>query len=319
MKDAVVILVNGEVLAGGPNSTIPDQFQNTKELAEGLFPILNSDLKVAILHGNKPQVGYVLFRSELASHVLHSIPLDVCGADTQGATGYMISQTIMNVLNKRHSVRPVVCVLTQTVVDSNDELFHQPTKSIGPRFDRDKAEQHRQTRGWHIVEEPGFGYRRAVPAPPPLEIVEIENIKRLVDSGAIVVAAGGGGIPVVRKEDGSLEGVEAVVDTDQVACILANELHAKILLMVIENDDKFVLSRLSTETNRHLSLQEVERLLEQETFEFNMVRAKLLASVKFLRGGGEQVIITTLRKLPATLARKSGLRIGDPDADLRFF
>jgi carbamate kinase len=113
--------------------------------------------------------------------------------------------------------------------------------------------------------------------------------------------------------------VEAVVDTDQVACILANELHAKILLMVIENDDKFVLSRLSTETNRHLSLQEVERLLEQETFEFNMVRAKLQASVKFLHGGGEQVIITTLRKLPATLARKSGLRIGNPDADLRFF
>ena len=176
MKDAVVILVNGEVFAGGPNSTISDQLRNAKELAEGLFPILSSELNVAILHGNKPQVGYVLFRSELASHVLHSIPLDVCGADTQGATGYMLSQSLMNVLNKRNEGRQVICVLTQTVVDSNDALFHQSTKSIGPRFDRDKAEQHRQTRGWHIVEEPGFGYRRAVPAPPPLEIVEIDNM-----------------------------------------------------------------------------------------------------------------------------------------------
>jgi len=319
MKDAVVILVNGEVFAGGPNSTIPDQLGNAKELAEGLYPLLSSKLKVAILHGNKPQVGYVLFRSELASHILHSIPLDVCGADTQGATGYMLSQSLMNVLNKHSSKRQVMCVLTQTVVDSNDELFHQPTKSIGPRFDRDKAEQHRQTRGWHIVEEPGFGYRRAVPAPPPLEIVEIENIKQLVESGTIVVAAGGGGIPVVRNEDGSLEGVEAVVDTDQVACMLANELGAKVLLMVIEKDDKFVLSRLSTETNRHLSLEEAEELLEHEHFNFNMVRAKLQASVKFLRGGGEQVIITTLRKLPSTLAKDSGLRIGVAHPTLELF
>ena len=319
MKDAVVILVNGEVFAGGPNSTIPDQLRNTKELAEGLYPILSSDLKVAILHGNKPQVGYVLFRSELASHVLHSIPLDVCGADTQGATGYMLSQSLMNVLNKHHSKRQVMCVLTQTVVDSNDVLFHQPTKFIGPRFDRDKAEQHRQTRGWHIVEEPGFGYRRAVPAPPPLEIVEIENIKQLVEAGTIVVAAGGGGIPVVRKEDGSLEGIEAVVDTDQVACMLANELEAKTLLMVIEKDEKFILSRLSTEMNRHLSLEEAEELLEREHFDSNMVRAKLRASVTFLRGGGEQVIITTLRKLPSTLAKKSGLRIGAEHSTLELF
>ena len=316
MSDAVVILVNGEVLAGGPNSSIQEQLKNAQKLAEGLFPILNSQLDVAILHGNKPQVGYVLFRSELASHVLHSIPLDVCGADTQGATGYMISQAIMNELNKNHTDRSVICVLTQTVVDSNDQLFHQPTKSIGPRFDREKAEQHRQARGWHIVEEPGFGYRRAVPAPPPLEIVEIENIKRLVKSGTIVVTAGGGGIPVIRKEDGGLEGVEAVVDTDQVACMLANELQAKVLLMIIENDDKFILSRLSTETKRHMSLEEAEKLLSEGVFESNMVRAKLQASIRFLRGGGEQVIITTLRKLPSTLHKKSGLRIGAIQSEL---
>ena len=319
MRDAVVILVHGEVLVSEHVSTIPDQRRNASQLADGLLPILRSNLRIAVLHGNKPQVGYVLFRSELASHILHSIPLDVCGADTQGATGYMISQALMNVLQKNGHRRRVMSVLTQTVVDSRDPLFHQPTKPIGPRFDRDKAEQHRQARGWHMVEEPGLGYRRAVPAPPPLEIVEIEDIKRLVESGTIVITAGGGGIPVIRTEDGRLEGVEAVVDTDQVVCMLASKLQAKEMLMIVEKDDKFLLSRLSVEKKKHLSLQEVEEILAGNTLSSNMVRAKLEAAAKFLSSGGEQVIITTLRKLPSTLAKESGLQIGEASPTLELF
>ncbi len=319
VRDTVVILVHGEVLAGEHNSTIPDQRRNAGMLAECLLPILRSNLRVAVLHGNKPQVGFVLFRAELASHILHSIPLDVCGADTQGATGYMISQAMMNVLRKNGFQRNVTSVLTQTVVDSRDPMFHQPTKAIGPRFDRNKAEQHRQTRGWHIVEEPGLGYRRVVPAPPPLEIVEIEDIKRLVESGTVVITAGGGGIPVIRTEDGRLEGIEAVVDTDQVACILANQLEAKVMLMVVEKDDKFLLSRLTVEENHHLSLPEVEEILAGNTLSSGMVRSKLQAAAKFLGSGGEQVIITTLRKLPSTLAKESGLRIGVANPTLEFF
>jgi carbamate kinase len=310
MTDAIVILVHGEVLAGEHDSTIPDQRRNAGKLAEGLLPILQSNLRVAVLHGNKPQVGFVLFRAELASHILHSIPLDVCGADTQGATGYMISQALMNILRKNRLYRNVISVLTQTVVDSRDPLFHQSTKAIGPWFDRSKAEQHRQTRGWHIVEEPGLGYRRAVPAPPPLEIVEIEDVKQLVESGTIVITAGGGGIPVIRTEDGRLEGVEAVVDTDQVACMLADHLQAKVMLIIVEKDDKFLLSRLSVEEKKYLTLQEVEEILAGDTISSNMVRAKLQAATKFLGSGGEQVIISTLRKLPSTLAKESGLWIG---------
>jgi carbamate kinase len=319
MRDAVVILVHGEVLAGEHAATIPEQRRNASTLAEGLLPVLRSNLRVALLHGNKPQVGFVLFRAELASHILHSIPLDVCGADTQGATGYMISQALMNVLRSNRLQRNVMSVLTQTVVDSYDPLFHQPTKAIGPRFDRDKAEQHRQARGWHIVEEPGLGYRRAVPAPPPLEIVEIEDIKKLVESGTVVITAGGGGVPVIRTEDDRLEGVEAVVDTDQVACILANQLQAKVMLMIVENDDKFLLSRLSAEEKNDLSLPEVEEILAGNRLNSNMVRAKLQAAVKFLESGGEQVIITTLRKLPSTLAKESGLRIGVANSTLELF
>lgn len=319
MRDAVVILVNGEVLASGRNSTIPDQFKNAAALAKGLLPVLCSNLQVAILHGNKPQVGFVLFRSELASHILHHIPLDVCGADTQGATGYMLTQSLINVLQTQGVNRQVMGVLTQTIVDQHDPLFHQPTKAIGPRFDRDKAQQHRQTLDWHIIEEPGFGYRRAVPAPPPLEIVGIEGIKQLVASGAVVVTAGGGGIPVIRTEEGALKGVEAVVDTDQVACLLGHQLQAKVLLMIIEKDDKFILSRLSTERNTQLSLQEVEETLATNGLNSNTVKAKLQAAVDFIHNGGEQVIITTLRKLPSTLAGKNGLRIGTVCSSMELF
>jgi carbamate kinase len=231
----------------------------------------------------------------------------------------MISQALINVLQKYDCRRRVMSVLTQTVVDADDPLFHQPTKAIGPRFDRDKAEQHRQARGWHILEEPGLGYRRVVPAPPPLEIVEIEDIRQLVESGTIIITAGGGGVPVVRTEDGHLEGVEAVVDTDQVACILANQLQAKVMLMIVEKDDKFLLSRLSVEERNHLSKQEVEAILAEYTFSSDMVRAKLEAAAKFLDSGGEQVIITTLRKLPSTLAKESGLRIGVVTPSLELF
>ncbi len=310
MKKAVVILVNGEVLSDKFSSTIDSQRHKAHELARGLLPIFQNGLQVAILHGNKPQVGFVLYRSELASHILHSIPLDVCGADTQGATGYMLVQALHNVLAENRLNRSVMSIVTQTVVDSSDPLFNQPTKAIGPFFDKDKAEQHRQNRGWHMILEPGRGYRRAVSAPVPLEIVEMAGIKQLVASGTIVIAAGGGGIPVVRTDDGRLQGVEAVVDTDRVACMMATQLNAPTLLMIIDRNDKFALMGLNTEQQRRLTLDDLNTLLSHERFDSQTVEAKLQAAASFLRNGGEQVIITTLRKLPATLDGTAGLHIG---------
>lgn len=316
MKKAIVILVNGEVLSDKFGSTIESQRNKADELAKRLLPIFQSDLQVIVMHGNKPQVGYVLYRSELASHVLHSIPLDVCGADTQGATGYMLVQSLHNVLAENQLKRSVMSIITQTVVDAEDPLFNQPTKAIGPFFDQDKAAQHRQNRGWHMLLEPGRGYRRAVSAPAPLEIVEMEGIKQLAESGIIVVAGGGGGIPVVRTKDGCLRGVEAVVDTDQVSCMMAKQLHAPVLLMIIDRNDKFALMGLNTEQQKHLSREELDVLLSRETFVSQMVEGKLLAAANFLHNGGEQVIITTLRKLPATLTGRSGLRIGAEQASI---
>lgn len=319
MNKGVVILVNGEVLSDKFGSTIDNQRRKAHELAVDLLPIFQSNLQIALLHGNKPQVGYVLYRSELASHVLHSIPLDVCGADTQGATGYMLVQALHNVLTENQLQRPVMSIVTQTVVDAEDPLFNQSTKAIGPFFDKDKAEQHRQSRGWHMILEPGRGYRRAVSAPVPLEIVEMEGIKQLVANGTIVIAAGGGGIPVVRSENGSLQGVEAVVDTDRVSCMMARQLQAPVLLMIIDRNDKFALMGLNTEQKRHLPLAELDVLLKQETFSSQMVQGKLQAAANFLHGSGEQVMITTLRKLSATLAGQSGLTIGAAQNSIGLF
>jgi carbamate kinase len=319
MSGTVVVLVNGEVLANGQGSKISDQRLNAKSLAENLSPIFASDLKIAVLHGNKPQVGFVLFRSELSSHVLHSVPLDVCGADTQGATGYMLSQAFMNVLNKMGVKRHVMNVMTQTLVDVSLPLESVPVKSIGPWFDRDKAEQYRQTRGWVMIEEPGRGYRRAVPSFPAKEVLEIESIQQMAELGDIVIAGGGGGIPVVRNQWGDLEGIEAVVDTEQVTFLFAQQLKANILLMVIENDTKFILSGLSTETANHMRLDELDNILARESLQPGSVLSKLKAASQFLHCGGEQVVITTLRKLPDTLAKHNGLRIGSLTPSIEMF
>ena len=195
-----------------------------------------SDLKVVILHGNKPQVGFVLLRSEIASHILHTIPLDVCGADTQGATGYMLSQSIMNLMREKGVTRNVISIITQTLMkDTPDE---REMKTIGPWYDGVSAETYRQVRGWTMIEEVGRGYRRAVPALPPLEVPEIDGVRQLVETGSVVIATGGGGIQVIRNDQGNLEGIEAVVQTEDVAFILSQQLKAKILLMVIEADIK---------------------------------------------------------------------------------
>jgi carbamate kinase len=319
MSGTVVVLVNGEVLANGQGSKISDQRLNAKTLAENLSPIFGSNLKVAVLHGNKPQVGFVLFRSELSSHVLHSVPLDVCGADTQGATGYMLSQAFMNVLHRNEVNRHVINMMTQTLVDGSVPLENVPVKSIGPWFDRDKAELYRQTRGWDMIEEPGRGYRRAVPSFPAQEILGIDTIQQLVEAGNIVIACGGGGIPVVRNHQGDLVGIESVVDTDQVASLVAQQLNASVLLMVIENDTKFILSGLSTETVHHMELDAVDTILARVNIQSTTVLSVLKAASQFLHHGGEQVIITTLRKLPETLAGENGLRIGSVHSSIELF
>jgi carbamate kinase len=318
MSGTVVALVSGEALANGHGPTISDQKMNAKELADGLSPLLTPEIKLAVLHGNKPQVGFVLFRSEVASHALHAIPLDVCGADTQGATGYMLAQALRNTLSQNNIDRRVVCVLTQTLVDSGN--FDQaPLKAIGPWFDRDKAEQYRQARRWKIVEEPGRGYRRGVPSLPPLEIFEMAEIKSLLDAGNVVIAAGGGGIPVSRNSQGVLEGIEAVIDTEQVARMVAQQVKANVLLMIVDRDDKFIRSGLVMDRLNLISLSQLDDILQKETFQSGTVQGALRSASDFLHSGGEQVMISSLVNLTRNLVNKRGLRIGSPRPTVKQF
>ena len=309
MGETIVILVDGEVLADTRESTIDEQKGCAGVFAEGLKSILSSKLNIAILHGNKPQVGYVLFRSELASHMLHPIPLDVCGADTQGATGYMLSQAIMNELRKNETNRNVMSVIAQTVVNSDSEFFSKFDKSIGPWMDYERAEQRRQSYGWQIVEESGYGFRRAVPSPPPIEILEIEGIKQLIDSGTIVITAGGGGIPVIVNNQGVLEGVEAVVDTDIMASMLAHQLGAKLMLIIVDHDSGFLSSGIGTQIYKSITQIELRELIESDKIHSGYVLRKLSSAIQFLQNDGEQVIITTLSKLSSPMLKESGLWI----------
>jgi carbamate kinase len=318
MGNTVVVLVNGEVLANGQGSRISDQRANATNFSESLLPLFASPLKVAVLHGNKPQVGFVLFRSELSSHVLHTVPLDVCGADTQGATGYILSQAFLNALRAHGVQRRVTSLVTQTLVET-DLSAASPMKTIGPSFDREKAEQFRQTRHWTMLEEPGRGYRRAVPVFAPKEILEMESIKQLVAAEEIVIAGGGGGIPVILNSRGEFEGIEAVISTEQVAAIFAKQLQANVMLMVVEANEKFILSGLSTEDAQHLTLEALRTLLEKEKTISTSVAEKLQTAYQFLQEGGEQVVITTLRKLPEVFAKHNGLRIGSLTPSIELF
>jgi carbamate kinase len=318
MDGTIVVLVSGEALAEGNVSTFKEQRLNARSFGEGLLPILQCETKLAILHGNKPQVGFVLLRSEVASHVLHPIPLDVCGADTQGATGYMISQALMNVLEQHKIERQVLSIFTQTLVEPG-VLDHASLTAIGPWFDREKADQYRQTRGWQIVEEPGRGYRRGVPSLPPQKILEIEGIQKLVNDGDIVIAAGGGGIPVMRNAQGNLEGIEVVLETEMVACKVAQQLNANILVMIIDRDDKFILSGLRMNSVNPLSLEELDLILSQKPLRSSTVKRMLRAASEFLHNGGEQVMISSLKNLPEYLVSKRGLRIGSRQPSIELF
>lgn len=310
MSETTVILVNGEALEDMDSPGISTQKEYIQRFAEGLTPLLESNKNLLIMHGNKPQVGFVLYRGEIASHILHPSPLDICGADTQGATGYMLSVAVLNELHKLHVERETFSIVTETRVDINSDTDTHARKAIGPWFDRQRAEINHQTKGWEITEDPGYGYRRVVPYYKPIEILGINAIKSLVESGKIVIAAGGGGIPVAADENGILNGIEAVIDTDAVASIIANELNAETLVMVVEGPQKFAKSNISIYEKNTMTLSQLEAMLQNGEINSSHVKNKIESAKNYLLQGPDRtVIITTIHFLNDTLLGKNGLTI----------
>jgi carbamate kinase len=311
MEKLVVIAVGGNsLIKDSEHTTVFDQYRACGETSDHIAGIVAEGYRVVITHGNGPQVGFILLRSELAKEVLHQVPLDSCGADTQGAIGYQISQTLGNELRCRGIEKTVAAIVTQTVVDAADPGFQNPSKPIGPFYSAATAREHRDNEGWAMREDAGRGWRRVVASPRPLEIIEEPAIETLLENDIIVVAVGGGGIPVVRREDGSLEGVGAVIDKDWASCLLARNLGAEKFLLSTAID-KVALNfgkPNQTEIDR-MNVAEARGYLEEGHFAAGSMEPKIEAAIDFLESGGQEVIITQPHLLEDAIHGRAGTHI----------
>ena len=307
---AVVAIGGNSLIKDKDHQTVPHQYQAMAETCGHIAGLVQAEYEVVITHGNGPQVGFILLRAELSSHVLHNVPLDSCDADTQGAIGYHIQRALGNEFRRRGINKQVVTVVTQVVVDPEDPAFQQPSKPIGPFYDQQKASQHQRDRGWAMVEDAGRGYRRVVASPAPQEIVEIDSIKVLIKNGFVVVAVGGGGIPVIRRQDGELIGAEAVIDKDYASSLLATQLGAQLLLISTSVDSVYLdWSRPSRKPVRHMTVAQAEEYLREGQFAPGSMEPKIRAAIQFLRRHRGQVIITSPEKMVAAVAGQAGTRI----------
>ncbi len=304
----IVLAIGGNSLVlDKQHQTVPDQYRACVQTCNNIVGLLQQGHRIVITHGNGPQVGFILRRAELAAHELHLVPLDSCGADTQGAIGYQIQQAMYNCMHGWQRRVPVATVVTQVLVDAADPAFQQPSKPIGTFLDEQTATERRQRDGWHIVEDAGRGFRRVVPSPRPMEIIELEAIRQLVDHGFVVVAVGGGGIPVVRQSDGNLVGAEAVIDKDLASSLLARRLGAD-LLVISTAVERVCLNfgKPDEQALDRITVAEAKRYIDEGHFAPGSMLPKIEAIVEFLESGGKAALITDPANLGRAVAGASG-------------
>jgi len=306
----VVALGGNALMRPEEKGTYEDQVRNVQVACTEIAELIRRGDRVLLTHGNGPQVGYLALQQERARVELPSQPLHVLGAMTQGQIGYMIQQTLQNLLTRDASQGSVVSVVTQVLVDANDPAFKNPTKPIGPFYDAEAAEKLRAERGYVLTKVKPAGvrvYRRVVPSPDPIRIVEAEEIKRLVDEGFVVVASGGGGIPVVKNEKGALVGVDAVIDKDLAAEKLAEAVKAETLLILTDVDSvKLNFGRPGEKSLRSLTLSDAKRYMEEGQFLSGSMKPKVQACVRFLEWGGARAVISSLSLAIESLEGNAG-------------
>jgi carbamate kinase len=308
---AVVAIGGNSLIKDKNHQAIEDQYTAASETAYHIAHMIESGWDVAIGHGNGPQVGFVLRRSELARHELHEVPLEVCGADTQGAIGYALQQNLYNHFLNMGIHKPVATVVTQVQVDANDPAFQNPSKPIGSFMDEAHALRRKANEGWEVVEDAGRGWRRVVPSPLPTRVVELEAVKQLIQAGVVVITIGGGGIPVVADEQGHLKGVAAVVDKDFASGLLATSINASLLL-ISTSVEKVALNYRTPDEKwmDHMTLSEAKAYLEEGIhFKKGSMAPKIQAVIWFLEKGGQQAIITNPENIARALVGETGTRI----------
>ncbi len=308
-KGGIVIALGGNAISKpGMRGTIQEQFYSTAESMEHIAElVINGYDRIIITHGNGPQVGATILRSEIASKTVYPLPMDTCVADTQGGMGYMIQQVLTNSLRKRGVKLPVATIVTQVMVDAKDPSFENPSKPVGMFYNEREAQELHAGRGWIMKEDAGRGWRRVVPSPKPVKILESEPIKVLFNKGHIVIAGGGGGVSVSLNRHNLFYGTEAVIDKDLTSAILATEVEAETLIILTQVE--FVYLNYGKKDQTALSKvtsSELEKYMADGEFADGSMKPKIEASLKFLEHGGKKVIITSIPNCLAALRGKTG-------------
>jgi carbamate kinase len=311
MPRVVVAIGGNSLIPDAEHITVQDQYAAAAETDDHIASLVAQGWDVAISHGNGPQVGFILRRSELSSNELHEVPLDYCGADTQGAIGYMLQQNLVNDFRQRGIDKSVATVVTQVEVDAADPAFTNPSKPIGSFMDEAKAMKRRDEDGWDVKEDAGRGWRRVVASPAPKRIVELDVIKRLLDAGVVTIAVGGGGIPVVVNDKGDLEGIPAVIDKDLASALLASQVDADLLLISTAVEQVALnFGKPDQEWVAQFTLAEVKQYLaDGGHFSEGSMAPKMRAVVQFLEAGGKEALITDPRNIERAIAGETGTRI----------
>lgn len=307
---AIVSIGGNTIIRRGEKGTIEEQFEHTRAVMAHVADLLGRGYRIVITHGNGPIVGNIVIRNEAAKNTIPPMPLYICDADSEGGIGFMLQQTLYNQL-QRFRKASVVTIVTQVVVDRGDPAFSNPTKPIGPFYSEEEAETLEREKGWVMVEDSQRGWRRVVPSPRPLRVVEADVIRMLADSGVVVIAAGGGGVPVVESPGGDLEGVDAVIDKDLATSCLAMEIGAGLFINLTTIDKVYIkFGRYGQEGLDRLTVAEARRYLAQGEFAPGSMGPKIEAAVEFLEWGiGKEVFITTPELIDEAMEGRAGTRI----------
>jgi len=311
-KLAVVAIGGNSLIKDKNHQTVHDQYLAAKETCHHIADMIEQGWDVAIGHGNGPQVGFILRRSEIAARVagMHEVPLDVCGSDSQGAIGYALQQNLANEFKRRGMQKRAATVVTQVRVDTKDPAFQNPTKPIGGFMEEDEAKERAAKEGWTVVDDAGRGWRRVVPSPLPQEIVELDAVRELLNAGIVTITVGGGGIPVVRNEDGDIQGVAAVIDKDYASSLLARSINADLLLISTAVEKVYLnFNKPDQEPIDVMTLAEAKRYMAEGHFAKGSMLPKIQAITWFLEAGGKEAIITNPENIARALRGETGTRI----------
>lgn len=310
MKTLVIAIGGNSLIKDAQHMSVADQYAAVVETVRHITDLLERHYRIVLTHGNGPQVGFILLRSEHSRGILHQVPLDSIVADTQGALGYQIQQALENEFRRRHLKKSVATVVTQTLVDRQDPAFAKPSKPIGQFYSREEAEDRMRVEKWIMVEDAGRGWRRVVPSPQPQRIIESEVIRHLAKDGYVVIAAGGGGIPVVADEQGILSGTAAVIDKDLASAVLANEINADILVISTAVEQVCLnFGKPGQQSLRTMTVIEARRYIAAGHFQPGSMLPKVQACIQFLENGGREALITCPKALSSALDGHTGTRV----------